>query len=151
MSPGKACAQSVHASMMLNGNSKSDFISDYKRTVIVLEAKNSEQIKDLYAYLDDTYLDANYYIDEGKNEVDAYSITALAVGPIAYDDEEKREIFEAFPLFGNESNYLKAYNHLNSIYNYERDNFWFYDTMPRFVRKTIKWLKSREDEKFRKY
>lgn len=103
MSPGKAAAQAVHASMMLNGNSKSDFMSDYKRTVIVLEAKNAEQIKNLYNYLDaDEILDADYYIDEGRNEVDAYSVTALAIGPIAYDDIEKREMFEAFPLFHGE-------------------------------------------------
>ena len=101
MSAGKAAAQAVHAVMMLNGNSKSDFISAYKRTVIVLEAKNSEQIKNLYSYLDtDEILDANYYIDEGKNEVDSYSVTALAIGPIEFDDWEKRQIFESFPLFG---------------------------------------------------
>jgi len=102
MSPGKACSQSVHASMMLNANSKSDFLSDKKRTVIILEAKSTEQIKNLFIYLDDDDIDCDYYVDEGKNEVDAYSVTALAVGPIAYDDTEKREMFEAFPLFHGE-------------------------------------------------
>lgn len=103
MSPGKACSQCVHAAMMLNGNSKSDFMSDYKRTVIILEAKNASQIKNIYNYLDDIEIDVDYYIDEGKNEVDAYSVTALAVGPIAYDDIEKREMFESFPLFGKKT------------------------------------------------
>lgn len=97
MSPGKAAAQSVHAAMMLNGNSKGDFLSDHKRTVIVLEAKDSEQIKNLAIYLDEADIDTDYYIDEGKNEVDAYSVTALAA--FVGDDEEKREIFADLPLY----------------------------------------------------
>lgn len=98
MSPGKVAAQAVHAAMMLNGNSKQDFLSDYKRTVIVLEAKNSEQIKNLYLYLDDDAdIDADYYIDEGANEVDPYSVTALAA--FVGDNEELRSLFSAFPLY----------------------------------------------------
>ena len=104
MSPGKACSQTAHAVMMLNETSKSDFMSDTKRTVIVLEAKNAEQIKNLATYLGESRIDCTYYIDEGINEVDAYSVTALAVGPIESTDEEKREIFEAFPLFGDKKN-----------------------------------------------
>lgn len=103
MSPGKAAAQAVHAAMMLNGNSKGDFLSDYKRTVIVLEAKNAEQIKNLAIYLDEAEIDSDYYIDEGVNEVDAYSATALAA--FVGDDEDfglqaRRSIFSSFPLFG---------------------------------------------------
>lgn len=112
MSAGKAAAQAVHAAMMLNGNSKEDFIRPYRRTVIVLEAKNSEQIKNLYNYLDtDDVVDCNYYIDEGENEVDAYSVTALAIGPIEYDDWEKREMFESFPLFGKRKHDLLRMYH----------------------------------------
>lgn len=96
MSPGKVAAQAVHAVMMLNGNSKEDFLSDYRRTVIVLEAKNAQQIMSLYCYLDQTNVDHDYYIDEGVNEVDAYSITALAA--FVGDDPELREMFSAFPL-----------------------------------------------------
>ncbi len=107
MSPGKAAAQAVHAAMMLNGNSKGDFLSDYKRTVIVLEAKNAEQIKNLCTYLDEAEIDSDYYIDEGKNEVDAYSVTALAA--FVGDDEdfqlkERRSIFSDLPLFGYKKN-----------------------------------------------
>lgn len=100
MSPGKAAAQAVHASMTLGVNTIAQFASQYKRTVIVLEAKNAEQIKNLEEYLSMSEIDADYYIDEGVNEVGAYSITALAAGVIAADDEETRAIFEAFPLYG---------------------------------------------------
>jgi peptidyl-tRNA hydrolase len=100
MSPGKAAAQAVHAALLFSANAHGDLLSSYKRTVVVLEAKNSDQLKNLYEYLDDTDIEADYYIDEGKNEVDAYSATALAAGPIEHEDLEKREIFADFPLFG---------------------------------------------------
>jgi peptidyl-tRNA hydrolase len=106
MSPGKAAAQAVHASMTLTGESKFLFSSVPKRTVIVLEAKNSDQLKNLEEYLGNTDIDADYYIDEGVNEVGAYSVTALAAGPIESDDEEMRAIFESFELF---SGTIKVY------------------------------------------
>jgi peptidyl-tRNA hydrolase len=104
MSAGKAAAQAVHAAMMLEDNYSGSFAAAYKRTVIVLEAKNAEQIKNLEEYLTMADVFAEYYIDEGVNEVDAYSVTALAVEPIAHDDTEKREIFASFPLFGYKKN-----------------------------------------------
>lgn len=97
MSPGKAAAQAVHSAMLLNGNSKEDFLSDFRRTVIVLEAKNAMQLQNLAIYLDGADIDSDYYIDEGVNEVDAYSITALAA--FVGDNEELRQVFEAFPLY----------------------------------------------------
>lgn len=112
MSPGKAAAQAVHAAMMLNERSMDDFMSDFKRTVVVLEAKNSEQIKNLHSYLYDTNIDCDYYIDEGVNEVDAYSVTALAVGPIAYEDVEARSILAGFPLFGKKRSDWGRFMHL---------------------------------------
>lgn len=100
MSAGKAAAQATHAAMLLEDNYDGSFAAHYKRTVIVLEAKNSDQIKNLAVYLDGAGIFNDYYIDEGKNEVDAYSVTALVVEPIAHDDTEKRKIFHDLPLFG---------------------------------------------------
>lgn len=99
MSAGKASAQAVHAAMMLENNYSGLFASSYKRTVVVLEAENSEQIKNLYVYLGGAGIFADYYIDEGVNEVSAYSVTAMAVEPIDSGDKEKRAIFEQFNLF----------------------------------------------------
>lgn len=112
MSPGKAASQAVHASMLLNNSSREDFRSEYRRTVIVLEANNAEQIKNLYAYLDDAGVYCDYYTDEGINEVDAYSVTALATGPIEYDDTEKRDMFSSFPLFGHNKNNWERFLHI---------------------------------------
>lgn len=104
MTAGKAVAQAVHAAMMQSANAHGDFLSDYERTVVVLEANNTQQLLNLYTYLDETEVEANYYIDEGRNEVDAYSVTALVAGPIAHEDKELRDIFAPFPLFGKKKN-----------------------------------------------
>lgn len=98
MSPGKAAAQAVHSAMLLSKFSHEDFVSAFRRTVIVLEAKNAEQIKNLAWYLGEAEVDSDYYIDEGVNEVDAYSVTALAA--FVGENEELRTIFESFPLYG---------------------------------------------------
>lgn len=97
MSAGKAAAQAVHAAAMLKGiNTK--FGKHVERTVIVLEAHNAQQILALHRYLNDAKVPNNYYIDEGHNEVLPFSITALAVGPIAADDPA-REALRMFHLY----------------------------------------------------
>ena len=50
MSAGKAAAQTAHAVAML-GNFNNAFIDFNKRTVIVLEAENEAQIRNLNEYL----------------------------------------------------------------------------------------------------
>ncbi len=99
MSPGKGAAQAVHAAMLLEGNYDGLFVSGYKRTVIVLEAENGETIKNLLEYLQGAGIFAAYYIDEVSEKKAPYQVTALAVEPIPYEDEEKRSIFENFSLF----------------------------------------------------
>lgn len=99
MSPGKSAAQAVHAAMMLKAKHRADFMSDYKRTVIVLGAKDRGQITSIADYLFEAKIDYEYYIDEGVNEVDAFSTTALAVEPIDSNDP-KREIFAGLQLYG---------------------------------------------------
>lgn len=101
MSPGKAAAQTAHAMGSLHhyrGIYK--FAEQTKRTVIVLEAKNQQQMDNLETYLMMLDIPAASYIDEGVNEVDAYSVTALAVGPIEVDNTDVREIFGDFELYG---------------------------------------------------
>lgn len=101
MSPGKAAAQSVHAIASLHRHyGLAEFSCRAKRTVIVLEAKNQQQMDNLEDYLMQLEVPSGSYIDEGVNEVDAYSVTALAVGPIEGDNEELRAIFSSFDLYG---------------------------------------------------
>lgn len=105
MSPGKASAQAVHAAVMIPGITK--FGKKVKRTVIVLEAKNTQQIFALRSYLKRAKVPCEFYIDEGHNEVDPYSVTALAVGPIPSDDLKTREILRNFSLFPKKKGWFK--------------------------------------------
>jgi peptidyl-tRNA hydrolase len=101
MSPGKAAAQAVHAVMLLDAKHRKRFTKDYCRTVIVLEASGREQLDGIGDYLYSADIDYVQYIDEGANEVEAFSLTAIAVEPFDQDDHEKRMIFSALPLFGS--------------------------------------------------
>ena len=142
MSAGKASAQAVHAAMLLEGNYSGLFSSSYKRTVIVLEAENENQIKNLYLYLESAGIFSDYYIDEGVNEVGPYSVTALAVEPIAYDDEEKRSIFAPFKLFSGgapEERALEALEDISGRYLGIADDY-----TPRAVKRAIKWLRKQK-------
>ena len=101
MSPGKAAAQTAHAMAALHDyRGISNFSSNVQRTVIVLEASGQQQIDNLEDYLLQLDIPSASYIDEGVNEIEAYSVTALAVGPIEVDNLEVRDIFKAFPLYG---------------------------------------------------
>jgi peptidyl-tRNA hydrolase len=135
MSAGKAAAQAVHAAMML-GERGNHFTKYPKRTVIVLEAENSDQIKNLEEYLNLSGLFSDYYIDEGANEVGAYSVTALACEPIEAGDEARREIFAPLKLYSGNTT-KDAYMALSNVLNNELG--WF--GVPRHVRRTVKWLR----------
>ena len=141
MSAGKAAAQTAHAVALL-GDFNNKFIDTARRTVIVLEAENEAQIRSLNEYLFNVGLASFYYIDEGENEVPAYSVTAMAVEPFEADDKEKREVFNDFGLFNirvdgqKESlDYLK-----HEAYMLQR----FRDHVPRHIKKTIEWLQAKK-------
>lgn len=140
MSAGKAAAQAVHAAMMMDNGNSDSFKTYYKRTVVVLEAENAQQIMNLWEYLDNTNIKAEYYIDEGVNEVSAYSVTALAVEPIDSDDTDKREIFQAFHLF-SDNPYEIALDSLREVSR--RSRAFVEDFTPHVIRKAIKWLEKR--------
>lgn len=138
MSSGKAAAQAVHAAMLLEGNYDGLFVSAYKRTVVVLEAKDGETIKNLLEYLQGAEIFAAYYIDEVVDG-EPYQITALAVEPIAYDDEEKRSIFSNFKLAGAEPSSKSMWLTLSNYIN--KNDGWL--GVPWYVRKTVKWFKNK--------
>lgn len=139
MSAGKAAAQTAHAVAMIQDKLPA-FLDHNKRTVIVLEADNQQQITNLWEYLDNEGLTSEYYIDEGANEVAPFSITAMAVEPIAAGDEERREIFSGFSLYGGPSNVEEqAYQYLKQVRWDRLDGL--EENTPWYLRQTIKWLK----------
>lgn len=78
MSRGKVAAQVAHAVARLYTHFN---IKDEAETCIVLEA-TAEQIRNLETYLDRKGIGNYTYIDEGVNEIPAYSITAMAIEPL---------------------------------------------------------------------
>lgn len=141
MSAGKAAAQTAHAVAML-GNFNNSFIDFNLRTVIVLEAENEAQIRNLNEYLFNEGLSSYYYIDEGANEVGPYSVTAMAVEPIAFNDETRRKIFAPFRLYGGQDPEKRALEALEQI---SRGYLGFADDYtPRPVRSAIKWLRKQK-------
>lgn len=141
MSPGKGAAQAVHAAMLLEGNYDGLFVAGYKRTVVVLEAENGDTLKNLLEYCQGAGIFASYYIDELSEKKQPYQVTALAVEPIDYDDEEKRSIFEAFPLFGG---YVTVKRKDRFGFTQDKvkikngtaieENFWFFRKLKRLVK-----------------
>lgn len=97
MSTGKIAAQVAHAVSRMPAT-KNGTVSD---TVIVLQA-TGEQIKNLERYLDERDIHTSLYIDEGVNEVPPYSVTAMAVQPLNFDEDDYdlRHVFEGFELLG---------------------------------------------------
>lgn len=102
MSGGKAAAQTAHALANLqryHGDRLDVFNGSTRRTVIVLEAKNQQQMDNLRYYLEELDVPVADYVDEGVNEVTPYSLTAMAVGPVEWNDYVTRETLAPFPLY----------------------------------------------------
>lgn len=144
MSPGKAAAQTAHAVMMLKDEHRKKFNSNYRRTVIVLEASGRNQMDGIVDYLTDAGIDYEYYVDEGVNEVEAFSLTALAVEVFDAEDGNKREIFSSLPLYGESGGFPSATDALQSLSDYTSNTRGWYD-VPWFVRRTIWWLRKIKD------
>lgn len=142
MSAGKAAAQTAHAVSLL-GNFNQTFIEKPRRTVIVLEAENENQMKNLEEYLFDAGLASFLYTDEGANEVPAYSVTAMAVEPFDEEDKELREIFKPFQLFYADSNEMALEGLRGVARSYRNYSDWT-DHTPRVLNKAIKFLEKRK-------
>jgi peptidyl-tRNA hydrolase len=142
MSAGKAAAQAVHAAMMLSPDDLLPFNGQdkpYKRTVIILEARDQDQLHGISDYLFEANINHEYYVDEGVNEVDAFSLTALAVAPIDHDDYEKREIFAALPTYptyrGESDKEVKTYDGpQDTCVEHEIKKRW-YETNKHYIRR----------------
>lgn len=99
MSAGKAMAQVAHAVSLASSAKDIKRYNQAKfRTVIVLEGSAS-QIENLYWYLFERGVNAEYVIDEGVNEIPTMSITALATEQMDISEEENRQMLRGFKLY----------------------------------------------------
>lgn len=88
MSAGKVAAQVAHATARIDALNP--------KTVIVLEG-NTEQLHNLDRYCEENGQNRHLYIDEGVNEIDPMSATALAIGLFA--DDYTPEFLSGFKLY----------------------------------------------------
>lgn len=103
MTVGKASAQAAHAAAMSVINSPQESVSRWEdavhRTVIVLEARNNEHLKNISEYLEQRRLHVLKIIDEGANEVDPHTWTALATQILEKENEHVEQTFSTFKLY----------------------------------------------------
>ena len=97
MSIGKTAAQVAHAVARIRSNK-------VPHTVIVLEA-TTEQLHNLHQYLNDRNVQSHLYIDEGVNEIEPFSVTALAVEPLR--EPSGIETFSGFNLLREKSKWYQ--------------------------------------------
>lgn len=102
MTTGKAAAQAVHAAMKV-GRVRENFSGIWsdvaQRTVIVLEARDENHMRNIADYLFERGYDTHKIVDEGVNEIDPHTITALATEVLEKEDEHVQATFSSFKLY----------------------------------------------------
>lgn len=108
MSKGKIASQVAHAVAGLAADDPLHHLERFAehdpRKVVILEAKDGEQMRNMKEYLDKNKVHNSCYIDEGNYETDPFSMTALAIGPLDTAhygiEDDVSEMLEPFPLLG---------------------------------------------------
>lgn len=103
MSAGKLAAQAAHAAAMSVINSPSEMVSKWEdsvhKTMIVLQAKDDNHLKNIYEYLEQRGFHMIKIIDEGANEVEPHSWTALSSQILNKEQENVELAFSTFRLY----------------------------------------------------
>lgn len=103
MSKGKMTAQGIHAAMMSaiksSDSQRKFWLDSMHRTVLVMEARDNEHIKNIKAYLEERKFKTHLVIDEGVNEIDPHVPTALATSILNKDDTNVKSALSTFKLF----------------------------------------------------
>jgi peptidyl-tRNA hydrolase len=100
MSVGKAAAQAAHAAMVVwEPAGEKVWLDSMHRTIIVLEARDENHMRSIRSYLAERKFKTNEIIDEGVNEIDPHTITALSTNILDKDDENTIRAFSSFKLY----------------------------------------------------
>ncbi len=104
MTVGKAAAQTAHAvtrSMILLNDEKhrQKWLASPHQTVIVLEARDEAHMRSIRDYLAERDIPLAEVIDEGVNEIDPFSWTAMATRIMNKDHIKTKMTLGAFPLY----------------------------------------------------
>lgn len=103
MSVGKASAQAAHAAafsvISSSSNEEKLWQVNAHKTIIVLEARDDNHMRNIASYLEQRNIYTNMIVDEGVNEIDPHSITALSTGILDKNDENVSKSFSTFKLY----------------------------------------------------
>ena len=103
MSVGKAAAQSAHAAVFAAAESDTSEQQLWRvnphKTIIVLEARDEAHMRSISTYLQQRGFYTNMIVDEGVNEIDPHTITALSTGIINKNDQHTKDTFSTFSLY----------------------------------------------------
>lgn len=100
MTSGKIAAQAAHAAVMTLIDApdweKIFWENSPARTIIILEARDSEHLTNIDKYLAQRSVRTSLIIDEGINEIDSHTPTALGTQILDKDNENVPAIFSSF-------------------------------------------------------
>ena len=103
MSVGKAAAQSAHAAVFAAAESDTSEQQLWRinphKTIIVLEARDENHMRSISTYLQQRGFYSYMIVDEGVNEIDPHTITALSTCIIDKNDPHTKETFSTFSLY----------------------------------------------------
>lgn len=103
MSVGKAAAQAAHAAVFATAESDPSEQQLWRvnphKTIIVLEARDEAHMRSISTYLQQRGIHTNMIVDEGVNEIDPHTITALSSGILDKNNEHIKLSFSSFSLY----------------------------------------------------
>lgn len=104
MSVGKAVAQAAHAVAMAivaasDKSQRVEWIESPHRYIIVLEARDEDHLHNIHPYLSERGIAAQEIYDEGANEIDPITFTALATEILDKDDEKVQLTMSTFNTY----------------------------------------------------
>lgn len=104
MSVGKAASQAAHAvAMAILGSCNASQPSEWEllphRYIIVLEARDEDHMVNISKYLGQRNVLTYEIIDEGANETDPHTLTALATEILDKDDPKVEQTLSTFSTY----------------------------------------------------
>lgn len=103
MSVGKASAQAAHAAVFAIAESDESEQQLWRvnphKTIIVLEARDETHMRNISTYLRQRGIYTNMIVDEGVNEIDPHTITALSTNILDKNSEHISQSMSTFSLY----------------------------------------------------
>jgi peptidyl-tRNA hydrolase len=103
MTAGKLSAQAAHAVALVMIDETEEMRLQWRngahKTMLIMEAKDENHIRNIERYLVERKVPVRAVVDEGVNEIDPHTITAMATAILNKDDEQVGKTFSTFSLY----------------------------------------------------